>query len=121
MSYEKVGLQTSSSVATGGGAQGGTPRPPLPSTDMATGFVQTEIFFFGGGGKGRVGAGLRATSPVCPGIFLHPSRGLTPPTFYVHPRPISVGNPPWESSLGQMPRQHLAFTGRQRLSHSGSA
>ena len=43
---------------------------------------------------------LRATSPVCPWIFLHPSGRLTPPTFLRTPRPIWVGNPPWGSSLG---------------------
>ena len=36
-----------SSVATGGGAQGG--QPPLPSTGMATGFVQIRGDFSLGG------------------------------------------------------------------------
>ena len=73
-----------SSVATGGGHSGrGTPPPPsrLPSTGMATGFVQIQgDFSFGG--SDREGAHC-AAPPQKPHLHIGPSGHVTgvPPNF----------------------------------------
>ena len=120
----------SSSVATGGA------RAPLPSTGMATGFVQIRDFS-GGLEGGRVVTAVPQISQlccpsqkphprigpsghvlVCPGIFLHPFKGVNTPYFLRTP-PTSGGHvlDRCRGSTGHL-LNRPTHQGRQRLSHS---